>query len=128
VQVRQARHQSSRVQLVHLLLEQSDAQHLPVHAHPLLYTNVRVRRRLLRRRRHLETPDIRARTSNTTAKSFFSQPIPRAPVRNSLLAAVVGIGTFSCRPSSIASSMSFCIMFTSNHASSGMRSTNGPRY
>ena len=37
-------------------------------------------------------------------------------------------GTSSARPMSSASIMSFCIMFTSNHASSGIVSTNGPRY
>ena len=42
--------------------------------------------------------------------------------------AVVGIGTSRARPSSSASSMSFCIMLTLNHASAGSFRTNGPRY
>ena len=45
-----------------------------------------------------------------------------------MVAAVVGSGTSSSRPSSSASSMSFCIMLQSNQASSGISSTNGPRY
>jgi hypothetical protein len=51
-----------------------------------------------------------------------------AAVKNSFEIAVVGIGTSTWRPSSSASSMSFCIMLTLNHASGGNCSTNGPRY
>src|SRR5215469_4723110 len=130
VQVRQSGHERPRVQLVHLLFEQTDAHHLPVRVQPLF---------LLPHHRgngfrfedgggHLlgppsvtgvVTPDIEANTSNTQAKSYFVQPIPRAAVRYSLLTAVVGRGTSSCRPSSIARTISFCIMFTSNQASWG---------
>ena len=73
-------------------------------------------------------PAIAASTSKRMAKSLSASPMPRAAVRNSLVIAVVGNGTSSCRPSSRARFMSFCIMFTSNHASSGCSSTNGPRY
>src|SRR5579862_2644861 len=59
------------------------------------------------------------------AKSYFVHPMPRAAVRISLLTAVEGSGTSSWRPSSIASTISFCIMFTSNQASSGCCKTNG---
>jgi len=45
-----------------------------------------------------------------------------------LVTAVVGSGTSSCRPTSRARSMSFCIMFTLNQASSGIFRMNGPRY
>src|ERR1700722_5331203 len=130
VQVRESRHQRSRVKLIHLLFEQTNSQHLPVHPHPFLSLCVALipsfRFRLAGYCAHFATPDIRARTSNTTAKSFFSQPIPRAAVRNSLLTAVVGNGTLSCRPSSMASNISFCIMFTSNHASGRWCNTNAP--
>src|ERR1700722_1513122 len=132
VQMRESRHQRPRVKLIHLLLEQTNSQHLSVHPHPLLCLsgafNLSFRIRLAGYGAHFATPDIRASTSNTTAKSFFSQPIPRAAVKNSLLTAVVGSGTFNCRPNSMASNISFCIMFTSNHASGGCCNTNGPRY
>src|SRR3989304_5452907 len=62
------------------------------------------------------------------AKSFFASPLPRAVVNISLVTAVVGRGTSSCLPNSRASSKSFCIMLTSNQASSGISRTNGPRY
>ena len=54
--------------------------------------------------------------------------MPRAAVSIWLVIAVVGSGTSSWRPISKASSISFCIMLTSNHASSGIFKTNGPRY
>jgi hypothetical protein len=44
------------------------------------------------------------------------------------LVAVVGRGTSSFAAQSSASSISFCIMLTLNQASSGILSTNGPRY
>src|SRR4029077_3906241 len=127
VKMGQAGHQGPGVQIVHALLEQPDRQHLPVETQVLIHTRCNYVR-TLGGDGHFSTPDIRARTSKTTAKSFFSQPIPRAAVRNSLLTAVVGTGTFSCRPSSIASSMSFCIMLQSNQASSGCCRMKGPRY
>src|ERR1022692_1227994 len=126
VKMSQPRHERARVELVYLPFEQPDREHLPVHAQPQVDFLQDFAR--LGGSRHFCTPDIRARTSNTTAKSSFSQPMPRAAVRNSLLTAVVGTGTFSLRPNSIASSMSFCIMLTSNQASSGCCKTNGPRY
>src|SRR5208283_1804997 len=128
VQVCQPRHQSPRIQLVHLLFEQTNAHHLPVQAHSEFCRHRSLRLYRLRDRFHAFTPDICANTSKTTAKSFSIRPMPRAAVRNSLVIAVVGIGTSSCRPSSSASSMSFCIMLTLNQASSGCFSTNGPRY
>src|ERR1700722_8971815 len=132
VQMRESRHQRPRVKLIHLLLEQTNRQHLSVHPHPLLCLsgafNLSFRIRLAGYGAHFATPDIHASMTNTTAKTFFSQPIPRAAVKNSLLTAVVGSGTFNCRPNSMASNISFCIMFTSNHASGGCCNTNGPRY
>src|ERR1700731_2209181 len=80
VQMSQARHQCARVQLVHLLLEQSNAEHPPVHAGPFLQSKLGICWRLFRGRCQFETPDIRASTSNPTAKSFFSPPMPRAAV------------------------------------------------
>src|ERR1700730_4695913 len=123
-------HESACVKFVDLLLKQADAHHLPVHVDPFvcLHRGIRARLELGCCHGHFEIPDIRASTSNMQAKSNFSIPMPRAAVRNSLLIAVVGKGTFSCRPNSIARTMSFCIMFTSNQASSGCLSTNGPRY
>src|SRR6202049_2495379 len=128
VKVGQPWHQCARVKFVDLLFEQPDRDHLPVHADPLRGFDSRIRRRFVSCSRHFEIPDIRANTSNTTAKSSLAIPMPRAAVRNSLLTAVVGRGTSRCRPNSIASSISFCIMFTSNQASSGCCRTNGPRY
>ena len=49
-----------------------------------------------------------------------------APVSGS--PATLGSGTPVVRPRSSASLRSFCIIPTSNHASAGMPSTNGPRY
>src|SRR5579859_490282 len=124
----QSWHQSARVEFVDLLLEPADRYHLAIHPDPLLSFDPRVRLGLVSGNRHFEIPDILANTSNITAKSSFAIPMPRAAVRNSLLTAVVGKGTSSCRPNSSANSMSFCIMFTSNQASSGCFKTNGPRY
>src|SRR5439155_14654598 len=85
---------------------------------------------------HQAPPDLRlggrplrrASTSNTTAKSWFPSPSPRAALRSSWLSAVLGRGAPTARASSRASLRSFCIIPTSNHASSGMSRTNGPRY
>src|ERR1700678_2800730 len=128
VKVRQARHQRARVQFIHIFFEQADGRHLPVHAQPFFDPCARACSGGVRNRCHFATPDIRASTSKTTAKSCFANPMPRAAVRNSLETAVVGSGTSRARPISRASIMSFCIMFTSNHASAGMLNTNGPRY
>src|SRR5579864_4312763 len=133
VQVRQARHQCACVELVHLLFKQTNAHHLPVHVQPLLDSGTGRYIRLTAGDGHFPAPDLArpdmwANTSNTTAKSCSSRPIARAAVKNSFEIAVVGSGTFSFRPMSSASSMSFCIMFTLNQASSGCLSTNGPRY
>src|SRR5690348_9918350 len=135
IQVRQTRHQRACIKFVHLFFKLANHHHAPVNAHPLLGFDSVNNFRLVRSNGHWEapdtfvdSPDICAKTSNTIAKSFSSRPIPRAAVKNSFVTAVVGIGTSSCRPSSSASSMSFCIMLTLNQASSGMFSTNGPRY
>src|ERR1700731_5214709 len=138
----EAGHERAGVDLVHLFFEQADADHLAIGVKPFFFfcrgagcflaglgiggcgshpffpplvTGV-------------ETPDMAASTSNMQAKSYFVQPMPRAAVRISLLTAVVGRGTSSWRPRSIARTISFCIMLTSNQASSGCCSTNGPRY
>src|SRR5436190_11936906 len=72
-------------------------------------------------------PDIRASVSYRTAKSFVSNPMARAAVSISFVVADVGSGTLSSRPISRASCRSFCIMVTSNQASSGWPRTKGPR-
>src|SRR3981081_2321432 len=128
VKVRQPRHQRPRIQFVHLLFELPDHHHPPVHPHPVLGFHFCFVLGLIRCNGHGFTPDICAKTSNTTAKSFSTSPMPRAAVRNSFVTAVVGIGTSSCRPSSNARFISFCIMLTLNHASSGIFKINGPRY
>src|SRR5215469_2796713 len=128
IQMRQARHERARIKLVHLLLKLADHHHTAIDARPLLRFDTFNHLALIRGNGHWETPAIFAKTSNTTAKSLSATPMPRAAVKNSFVAAVVGMGTSNCRPSSSASSMSFCIMLTLNHASSGIFSTNGPRY
>src|ERR1700756_55086 len=138
VKMCQARHQCTRVEFIHLLFKQANPHHLPVRMQPplLLGAELPLCGWLGRRGRHflppvvtgVVTPDMAASTSNMQAKSYFVQPMPRAAVRISLLTAVVGSGTSSCRPRSIASTISFCIMLTSNQASSGCCRTKGPRY
>src|SRR6516162_6739020 len=132
VEVCQAWHERAGIELVDLLFKQPDAHHLPVRVQPLLVVGSDIGLRFGNHRVHcffppvvtgVDTPDIAARTSNMHAKSYFVQPMPRAAVRNSLLTAVVGKGTSSWRPSSMASTMSFCIMLTSNQASSGCSRT-----
>src|ERR1700692_3948224 len=140
--MRQAGHEGAGVDLVHLLFKQADADHLAISMQPLFFfsrgagcfptglglggcgghtffpplvTGV-------------ETPDMAASTSNMQAKSYLVQPMPRAAVRISLLTAVVGRGTSSWRPRSMARTISFCIMLTSNQASSRCCRTKGPRY
>src|ERR1700686_1460549 len=97
--MRETRHQCSRVKFIYLLFKQTDGLHLPVHANPFLRLGILLglsfRSWLAGGSAHFATPDMRASTSNTTAKSFFSQPMPRAAVKNSLLTAVVGSGTLS---------------------------------
>src|SRR5580658_9632584 len=141
IEVGQSRHESPRVEFVHLLFKQANAHQLAVDAQPFVFLRLHRRfaasRRLGGCSRHfffppavtgVDTPDMAASTSNMQAKSYFAKPMPRAAVRTSLLTAVVGSGTSNWRPSSNASSISFCIMFTSNQASSGCCRTNGPRY
>src|ERR1700722_4220018 len=138
IEMCESRHQSARVEFVHVFFKCADAHHLPVGMKPLfpLVTDFYVSAHFESGRTHrepplftgVETPDIVASTSNMQAKSYFAHPMPRAAVRNSLLAAVVGSGTSSWRPSSIASTISFCIMLQSNQASSGCCKTKGPRY
>src|ERR1700730_10360154 len=143
VQVSQTGHESSGVNLIHLLFKQTDTDHLAIGVKPLFFLRAGGARWLGTRLRlggcschtflpplvtGVDTPDMAASTSNMQAKSYFVQPMPRAAVRISLLTAVVGSGTSSCRPRSMASTISFCIMFTSNQASSGCCNTNGPRY
>src|SRR5258706_1707013 len=143
IQVRESRHERTGVNLVHLLFEQADAHHLAGGVEPLFsfcrsgaacFGLGGCSRHFCLRPVFLPpavtgvvTPDIAASTSNMQAKSYLVQPMPRAAVRISLLSPVVGSGTSSCRPRSIARTISFCIMLTSNHASSGCCRTNGPR-
>src|ERR1700674_2932937 len=124
----ESRHKGARIQVVYLLLEQTDRNHLLIHVKQLLCSRFGIGLGPIRGSCHLETPDIRANTSNITAKSLSAIPIPRAAVKNSFTTAVVGKGTSSSLPISNARSMSFCIMFTLNQASSGIFSTKGPRY
>src|ERR1700681_3226920 len=122
VQVCETRHEGTRIQIVDLLLEQANGHHLPVHVKQLFGTDLRSSAGWRGRIFHFAIPDIRARTSNITAKSLSAKPIPLAAVSHSFVVAVVGRGTSSLRPISSASSISFCIMFTLNHASSGILS------
>src|SRR5581483_10811603 len=132
VQVRQARHLRAPVQLVRLLLEEPDQRHPGVH----LARELRVEHGGRRDRVHtvaparmsVSRPAIEASTSKRTAKSRVPMPMPFAAERSWFVTAVVGSGTSSCRPSSRARFMSFCIMRQSNHTSSGWPSTSGPRY
>src|SRR5579862_1036257 len=139
VQMRQTGHKGASIEFVDLLFEETNSYHLPVRTQPFLLINGHAVSplRLGSSSCHffgppavtgVATPDIAASTSKTQAKSYFVQPMPRAAVRNSLLTAVVGRGTSSCRPRSMARTISFCIMLTSNQASSGCCRTNGPRY
>src|SRR5215831_11556398 len=105
--MRQPRHQRTCVKLVHLLFKFPDHHHAPIDSHPLLGFDAVNHCRFVSGNGHLEAPDtfvdnpdIWAKTSKTTAKSFSTKPIPRAAVKNSFVTAVVGIGTSSCRPSS----------------------------
>src|ERR1700722_15532894 len=138
VEMRQAGHERAGVEFVDLLLEMADPHHLAVGAQPLVFGGGFSSRLLIGgcgghflgppMVTGVETPDMAASTSNMQAKSYFVQPMPRAAVRISLLTAVVGKGTSSCRPRSMARTISFCIMLTSNQASSGCCRTKGPRY
>src|ERR1700733_1616100 len=131
VEMRQTGHDSTFIKLIHMVFEQPDSHHLAIGVDPKNFGQCLSVRGLTAGGCHFATsvwtPDIRASTLKITAKSIFAKPMPRAAVSNSLVTAVVGTGTSSLRPNSIASSMSFCIMFTSNHASCGCCNTNGPR-
>src|SRR5579864_4562374 len=108
VQMRQSRHQRARIEFVDLLFKQPDHHHPPVHPQMLLRGCLGSAFGPVRGDAHTRAPDILAKTSNTTAKSFSARPIPRAAVRNSLATAVVGSGTSRCLPNSSANSISFC--------------------
>src|SRR3989442_9252956 len=128
VEVREAGHQGASVEIVDPFLEQANGHHLPVHVDQSLDLDAGIDGRPVGQSGHFSTPDMRASTSNNTAKSSSAKPIPRAAVNISFVTAVVGNGTSNCRPISSANTMSFLIMFTLNHTSSGMPRTNGPRY
>src|SRR5580700_1493559 len=139
VQMGKSGHECASVNLVHLFFKQTDAHHLAIGVKPLLLLGSGFAAScgvgsngchffLGPAVTGVVTPDIAASTSNMQAKSYFVQPMPRAAVRISLLTAVEGSGTSSWRPRSIARTISFCIMLMSNQASSGCRSTKGPRY
>src|SRR5260221_1126075 len=131
VEMRQAGHQCPGIKLVHLFFKQANHLHSPVHLKIFISARVRTSfflRALVCRGFHRFTPLMLARTSNTTAKSSSTRPMPRAEVRNSLVIAVVGIGTSRYRPSSSASRAHSVVTFTLNHASSGSFRTKGPRY
>src|SRR5580700_1423857 len=139
VQMGKSGHECASGSLVHLFFKQTDAHHLAIGVKPLLLLGSGFAAScgvgsngchffLGPAVTGVVTPDIAASTSNMQAKSYFVQPMPRAAVRISLLTAVEGSGTSSWRPRSIARTISFCIMLMSNQASSGCRSTKGPRY
>src|SRR6266705_218419 len=71
----ETRHQRAGVEFVYLVFKQTDRQHLTVH--PVPESNLLRSSSRLRSSCQLGTPDMRASTSNITAKSSFSQPIPR---------------------------------------------------
>src|SRR5207245_645139 len=119
IEVGEPRHLGAAVELVHLLLEEPDEDHPPVH----LECQIRSHASTL-----VRTPDIDASTSKSAAKSRSPTPIAFAAVSSSLVTAVVGSGTSSSCPSSRARFKSFCIMWQSNHTSSGCPRTSGPRY
>src|SRR5581483_3839672 len=101
-------------------LEQADHQHLAVHMEPLPGFGLGLSLGWIDSGRHFETPDSFSRTLKMMAKSCSARPMPRAAVRNSFTTEVVGSGTSTWRPTSSASCMSFCIILTLNHASSGI--------
>src|SRR5579859_924001 len=121
VEVGQPRHLAAAIQVVDLLFEMTDPEHAAIQ----LEGEVGIGDL---RAQSLWPPAIASRALKRIAKSCFSRPSARAEVRISLTTTVVGSGTLEFLPSSIARSMSFCIMSTSNHASSGISRTNGPRY
>src|SRR6266851_202662 len=116
IEVRESRHEGASVDLIHLLFKQPDAHHLAIGMKPLFFFRGGVAASFFStslglggRHRHIffppfvtgvDTPDMAASTSNMHAKSYLVQPMPRAAVRISLLTAVVGKGTSSCRPRS----------------------------
>src|ERR1700676_1294555 len=121
LKMRQAGHESARVEFIHLLFEQTNPYHLAIGAQPPVFLCFcrclcfRLCVCLASNRTPdirpggcgvhflppvwtligVVTPDMAASTSNMQAKSYFAKPIPRAAVRISLLAAVVGSGTSS---------------------------------
>ena len=68
IQVSEAGHERAGVEIVDLLLEEADHDHAPVHAEKQLRLSIGDVT-------HLLTPDMRASTSNTMAKSFFARPM-----------------------------------------------------
>src|SRR6185503_11309924 len=130
VEMREARHQRTCVEIVDALLEQANRHHLAIEREQFVLADPKAgqRRVQLIRCRHAGTPDILASTWKIAAKSFSVSPIPLKKMRNSLATDVVGSGTARRRPISSASDVSFCIIFMSNQASSGICSTIGPRY
>src|SRR5258708_19981469 len=105
VEVSESGHESARVDLVHLLFELADANHLAVGVKPLFFFSCGGLANFFSTslglggcRRHnffrpfvtgVATPDMAASTSNMQAKSYLVQPMPRAPVRISLLSALL---------------------------------------
>src|SRR5580704_17922190 len=128
VKMGEAGHQGTHVEFIDLFLKQANHLHAAIHAQNFFYRYPWLGTGCFRFDLHRFTPLMLASTSKTTAKSSSTRPMPRADVKNSLVMAVVGMGTSSARPSSRASSMSFCIMFTLNQASAGSFRTNGLRY
>src|SRR5256886_4489840 len=122
IQMRQSRHQRAHIELVHLVFKLADHHHAPIDARPVVRFDAFNHLALIRGNGHWEPPAIFAKTANTTAKSLSATPIPRAAVKNSFVTAVVGMGTSNCRPSSSASSMSFCIMLRSEEHTSELQS------
>src|SRR5438445_556492 len=107
VKVRQTGHQRACIEFVDLLFKLPDHHHAPVHPHPLFRPHPVDHSGLIRGSRHVATPDISAKTSNSTAKSFSTNPIPRSAVKNSLVTAVL-----SMRPPTITASFPSCSVIT----------------
>src|ERR1700722_3194275 len=106
IQMGEPRHESARINLIHLLFKQADARHLAVSAEPFFFFSRSFVAKIVLggSSRHIflpplvtgvDTPDRAASTSNMQAKSYFVHPMPRAAVRISLLTAVLGRGTSS---------------------------------
>src|SRR5262249_27748337 len=128
IEMSEAGHQRARIEIVDALLEQANRHHLAMHPNEEIGADVRCDRGAFCSYRHAVTPAIRARIVYRLAKSCSPRPCARADDSKSLTTEPLGSETFSSRPISSASVMSFCIMFVLNCAWSGIFRTSGPLY